>query len=102
MCDKAFNTAKNPKCDGCQRGIASMVYKIFAKKTAGETIKNENMLKKKLAEELHKPIIRKFQKRKVHSFFVDNIWDADLVDMQLISKLNKVIRFFIMCYWYFQ
>ena len=41
----------------------------------------------------HKLIIRKFKKRKVHSSFIDNIWDADLADMQLISKFNKGIRF---------
>ena len=42
-----------------------------------------------LAEELHKPMIRKFEKRKVHSSFRDNIWGADLADMQLISTFNK-------------
>ena len=41
-----------------------------------------------LAEELHKPNINKFQKRKVYSAFKDNIWGAELADMQLISKLN--------------
>ena len=45
---------------------------------------------KELAEELHKPIIRKFNKRKVHSPFIDNIWDGDLPDMQLISNLKRV------------
>ena len=42
-----------------------------------------------LAKELHEPIIRKFQKRKVYSGFKDNIWGNDLADMQLISKFNK-------------
>ena len=46
-----------------------------------------------LADELHKPIIRKFKKRKVYSAFKDNIWGADLADMQLLSKYNKGIRF---------
>ena len=41
---------------------------------------------KHLANELHKPIIRKFKKRKVHSSFKDNIWGVDLADMQLIRK----------------
>ena len=50
---------------------------------------------KKLAEELHKTIIRKFEKRKVHSSFKDNIWGADLADMQLISKFNKGICFLL-------
>ena len=48
-----------------------------------------------LAEELHKPIIRKFLKRKVYSGFKDNIWGADLADMQLISKFNKGFRFLL-------
>ena len=47
------------------------------------------MSNKKLAEELHKPTIQKFNKKKVHSSFIDNIWGADLADMQLISKYNK-------------
>ena len=62
------------------------------KKTAGGGIKNENMSDQQLAEELHKPIIRKSKKRKVHSPFIDNIWGADLADMQLISKFNKEFR----------
>ena len=48
-----------------------------------------------LAEELHKPIIRKFKKRKVYSTFKNNIWGADLVDMQLISEFNKRFRFLL-------
>ena len=72
--DEAFNIAKNPKYDGYQRGLASMVYRFFDKKTSGSCIKNENILNKKLAKELHKQIIRTFNKRKVHSPFIDNIW----------------------------
>ena len=48
---------------------------------------------KQLANELHKPIIRKLEKRRVHSTFKDNIWGVDLADMQLLSKCNKGIRF---------
>ena len=47
------------------------------------------MSNQELAGELHKPIIRKFEKRKVHSSFVDNIWAADLANMQFIKKFNK-------------
>ena len=50
-----------------------------------------------LSEELHKPIIRTFNKRKVHSSFIDNIWGADIGDMQLLSKFNKEIRF-LLCF----
>ena len=48
-----------------------------------------------LANELHKPIIRKFKKRKVYSSFKDNIWGVDLADMRLISKYNKGIRYLL-------
>ena len=50
---------------------------------------------KELEEELHKPIIRKFNKRKVHSPFIDNTWGADLADLQLISKANKGFKFLL-------
>ena len=93
LCYKAFNIAKNLKYDGYQCGLASIVYNFFDKKASGG-IKNEIMSNKELAEELHKPIIRKFEKRKVHSPFIDNIWGADLADIQLISKFNKGICYF--------
>ena len=44
---------------------------------------------------MHKPIIRKFEKRKVHSPFIDNIWGKDLADIQLISTFNKGFRFLL-------
>ena len=70
--DKAFNIAKNPKYDGYQRGLASMVYKFFNKKSKGsganthanDKIKQNqrhlDLATHQLVEELHKPIIRKF------------------------------------------
>ena len=72
-----------------------MVYKFFDKKTSSGTIKNEIISNKELAEELQKQNIRKFEKRKVHSSFINNIWGADLADMQLINKFNKRIRFLL-------
>ena len=54
--DKAFNIAKNPKYDGYQRGLASMVYKFLCKKSTSSGI-NTDAKNEKLAEELHKPII---------------------------------------------
>ena len=95
MRDKAFNIVKNLKYDGYQRGLASIVYKCFDKKSSGSDIKNQNISNKELAEELQKPIIRKFKKRKVQSPLIENIWGADLADMLLISKLNKGIRFLL-------
>ena len=60
--DKAFNIAKNPKYDGYQRGLASMVYTFFDKKSAGSGVNIEVTHNEQLAKELHKPIIR-FKKR---------------------------------------
>ena len=71
-----------------------MVYKFFDKKTAGSGIKSIPQ-NEQLAEELPKPIIKKLKKRKVYSTFTDNIWGADLADMQLISKFNKGFRFLL-------
>ena len=61
--DKTFKIASDSKYDGYQRGLASMVYKFFDKKSSGSGITNEP--KYQLADEHHKPIIRKFKKRKV-------------------------------------
>ena len=76
-----------------------MVYKLFFKKSKGSGVKHVNTKltpqNQQLAKELHKPIIKKFEKRKVHAAFKDNIWDADLADMQLLSKYNKGIRFLL-------
>ena len=69
--DKAFNIATYPKYDGYQRGLASMVYKFFDKKSSGSGITNESNYQ--LANELHNPIIKKFKKRKVYSLFKDKI-----------------------------
>ena len=85
--DEAFNIAKNPKYDRYQRGLASMVYKFFDKKSEGSGIVSKEDMQ--LAEELHKLIIKKFKKRKVYSSFRDNIWGADFADTQLLSKFNK-------------
>ena len=55
--DKAFSIAKNPKYDGYQRELASVVYNFFDKTSAGSGV-NMNENNERLAEELHKPIIR--------------------------------------------
>ena len=67
---------------------------FFNKKTSDGVVKSEIMPNQELAEELHKPTIRKFEKGKLHALFKDNIWDADLADMQLISKFNKGSQFY--------
>ena len=79
-----------------------MVYKFFDKKTKGSgvTLANKPTFKsipqnEQLADEFHKPIIRKFKKGIVNLAFKDNIWAADLADMQLLSKFNKGFRFLL-------
>ena len=76
--DKAFKIASDPKYDDYQRRLALMVYKFFDKRSAllnnskGSGIINEPNYQ--LANELHKPIIKKFKKRTGYSGFKDNIW----------------------------
>ena len=114
--NSAYDIASNPKYDGYQRGLASMVYKFFdskvapldkksmsgkgnAKPTAEPSALARSSLErtrnnKILAEELHKPVIKKFNKRKVYSQFKDNIWGVDLADTQSLSKKIKVLNIF--------
>ena len=90
-----------------------MVYNFFNtkasspnRKTVGKGTTKSSSLERvieniKLANELHKPIIRKFNKRKVYSSFRDNIWGADLADMQLLVKFNKGIKYLLLLLTYF-
>ena len=112
--DKAFYIAKY---DRYHRRHASMVYNFVYKKTTllaqsenlstwGKSASNTNrgtginsgivFENKELAKALHKPIIKIFEKQKVHSPFIDNIWGAELADMQLLSKFSKGI-WFLLC-----
>ena len=72
-----------------------MVYKFFDKKSKGGCVNILLESIEELAKKLHEPIIRKFKKRTVYSRFKDNIWGADLADMQLISKFNNWFRFLL-------
>ena len=100
--DKAYNIASNPEYDGYQRSLASMVYKFFDKKSMGSGTAKPNSLERIvkdgssiLADELHKPVIKKFNKRKVYSQFKDNIWGVDLANTQSLSKRNKGIKYLL-------
>ena len=106
--DKAYDIASNPKYDGYQRGLASMVYKFFDKKSMGSGFKKlKNTTKSTgepsvlarnssiLADERHKAFIRKFNKRKVYSQFKDNMWGVDLAGMQSLSRKNKGIKYLL-------
>ena len=70
-----------------------MVYKCFDKKSKGGGVNIEVKHNEQLAQKLHKPIIRNFKKRTVYSGSKDNIWEAYLAAVQLISKFNKGFRF---------
>ena len=96
--DKAFEIANYPKYDGYQRGLASMVYMFFDKKSQGAGIKNEIKENQQLANERHRPIIKKFKRRKAYVSSLDGTWGCDLTDMQLLSKYNNSIRYLLMCY----
>ena len=85
--DKAFKIAST-QFNGYQRRLASMLYKIFDKKSAGSGV--NSMLNYQLANEFHKQIIRKFKRRKFYFSFKDNIWGVDLDDMQSLSKYKKI------------
>ena len=97
--EQVFAIASNPKYEGYQRGLASMVYKFFDEKSKETGVKNEINENQQLANEpneLHKPIIRKFKnKTKVYSSFKDNILGVDLADMQVIRKYYKGIRYLL-------
>ena len=106
--NSAYDIASNPKYDGYQRGLASMVYKFFDSKVARlnkKTMSGKGNAKysslertgnnKILAEELHKRVIKKFNKRKVYSQLRDNIWGVDLADTQSLSKKNKCIKYLL-------
>ena len=80
--DKAYKIAKIH--DGYQRALASTTITFFDKKTGSGTGVNEQ-----LAEELHKPVTKKFKGRKVYARFKDNIWAADLAEMGSLSLKNK-------------
>ena len=87
--------ASDPKYDGYQRGLVSVVYKFFDKKSAsvdkssGSGVDAEPNYQ--LASQLHRQVFRKFKRRKVYSSFRDNIWGADLADMQSLSKYLQLV-----------
>ena len=97
--DKAFKIASNTNYDVYQRRLVSMVYNFFDKKSNGigvSTFANKSMSNQlPLANELHKQIITKIERRRAYLSFEDNIWGVYLADMQLISKYSKGIRYLL-------
>ena len=78
------------KYDGYQRALASMINNFFDKKTGSGVSVNEQ-----LAEELHKPVMKKIKRGKIFARFKDNIWSADLAEMRSFSSKNKNVK----CYY---
>ena len=74
-----------------------MMYKFFDKKSTGSGTKKDmtNSSSLILADELHKPVIKKFNKRKLYLQFKNNIWGVDLADMQSLSRKNKGIKYLL-------
>ena len=97
--DKAFKIASDPKYDGYQRGLASMVYKFFDEKSASCNKSRRSGVyaepNYQLASELHKQASREFKRRKDELSFRDNIWGVDLAHIQLLSKYNKGIKYLL-------
>ena len=91
--NKAFKIANDRNYDGYQRGLASMVYRFFDKKSKGSGIINEPNYQ--LANELYKPIVRKFKKKDILFIFTDNICGVDVAYMQSLSKYNKEIKYLL-------
>ena len=88
--DKAFKIACDPKYDGYQRGLASMVCKLFDKKSSGSSVLTKPNYQ--LGNELHRQITKTFKRRKVYTSFRGNIWGVNLADMQ---SLNKYIKYLL-------
>ena len=84
--------------NGYQSELSSLVYTCFGENSTGGAIKSEIMSRQKFTKELHKQVIGKFEKRRVYFSFKGNIWGVDIANMQLISKRNKRIQFFLICY----
>ena len=82
--DKVFKIASNPKYDGYERELASMVYNFFDKKSSESGVATEPNYQ--FANELHRQIIRKFKRRKVCSSFIGNVWGFVLANIQSLSK----------------
>ena len=85
--DRAYEIAINPEYDGYKRGLGSMVYTFFDKKTGSGVSVNEE-----LAQELNKSVIKKVKRRRAYLRFKDNIWAGDLAEMGSLSSKNRGVK----------
>ena len=91
--DKACGIASDPKYDGYQIGVASMVCKFFDEKSSGSGV--ATLPKYQIANELLRQIIRQFKGEKVYYSFRGSIWGLDFADMQSLTKYNRGIRYLL-------
>ena len=82
MKDRASEIARNHNYDGHQRALASMVY------GSGISVNEQ------LADELHKPVIKKLKRRKVYARFKENTWVADLAEMNHCLRRIKMLNIY--------
>ena len=90
MKNRVYEIAANPKYDGYQSGIARMVHKFSDNKTGPGASATEE-----LAQELHKPVIKKFKRKKAYARFKDNIWAAYLADVGSLSPFNRGVKYLL-------
>ena len=95
--DKAFKIASDPKHDGYQKGLASMVYKFFAEKSASLNESSRTGIINEPNYQCQIKFINQLLEnlKKVYSFFRDNIWGIDLADMQSLSKYKKGVKYLL-------
>ena len=86
----AYEIARNRQYDGYERALASVVFKCFDKETGSVVSLNEQ-----IAQELHKPVINKFKRRKVYARFKGNVWAADLAEMGSLFSKNKNVKYLL-------
>ena len=94
--NRAYEIARNRGYDGYQRALASMVFKFFDQITGSGAIAKSKAwasVNEQLAEEIHKPVTKKFKRRKIYVRFNDNIWAADLAEMESLSPKNKNVKY---------
>ena len=104
MKHRPYEIARNRGYDGYQRALARLVYKLFLKKTGSEAIATSKVgvsVNEQLVEKLHKTVTKKFKRRKVYARFKDNIWAADLSEMELFSSKNKSVKYLLCVIDYF-
>ena len=83
--DKANEIAINPRYDGYRRRLASTVYKFFDKKTG---LVAKPSVKEEVAQKVHRPVTNKFKRKKVYARLKDNVWVADLAEMESLPSKN--------------